>query len=788
MKKNLLLFICAFFLITHSRANTYVVLNNLSNGLGSLRSAINDANNHLGTDTITFNIPDGAVSSRTITLGSHLPALEDKVIIDASTQNKGAYFGSSYTKIQLTNSVSLTEAFDIEADSCEIYGFFINNFVQGITVNYPYAKIGAVNKGNVIYKCTQASIYVFSTDHVVIISNLIGVDTSQNVASGTYGHGIELVNCYAIAVGGHSSSSANVISGNNYGIRFDNSAFCDVNGNFIGTDASGNISRPNNYGIRGTGLNTSLDIGGDSVFERNIISGNTLAGIYGSFADCTFRGNYIGVKTNGIEGLGNGTQGIYFSFGSIGNLIGGEGDLEGNIIAYNGQEAIYFINATCSENSIRRNATFCNSQTSGNGGLKLSNGNEDINPPTLTIANSVGVNGITYSFGIVDIFLDDDCSFCEGKTIVGSVTANSSGYFSYSGGLSGKITATVTDTAGNTSEFAECIVPDNIACMLTQFISSSATLCTEIAISFIDQTVSAPGTSIVSWEWNFGDGNFSSEQFPTHQFSIAGSYTVTLVTTNDANCSDSISKIIFLGSPPVASFMAPAGACQNSPVIFTDQSLPGGGATISTWNWELGDGNNSSAQNPTHTYTSTGTFEISLTVKNSNGCYDTYTYLLQILEPPIASFTYSSVGLKVYFTNTSLVNEKVSYKWNFGDQGTSSNEAPSHTYNIDGLYNVCLVVYDSVCTISDTTCSILDLLTGIKDVNTNKISISPNPVNSTLLVSEFRSTETTEITIYDAVGRKIIYLPSNQLKTTSNISIDVSEFMEGIYFIYVKED
>lgn len=784
MKLRLLITLFSSVFIVHSSvANTYFVVNNLNNGGGSLRAAINDANNHAGRDTIAFNISDGSVASRTIILNTALPSLDETTDIDATSQSKGDPFGISLAMIQLTTQTTgIAQGLDVEADSCEIYGFFINNFDVGILANAAYLRIGSVSHGNVIFDCTTACININVTDHAIIISNLIGVDTAGALPVGVVGDGIQVNNSYKVTIGGHSSEAANVISGNSYGIRFDDSAYSSVVGNLIGTNTAGTVARPNSYGIRGTGINTGIEIGGDSAYERNIISGNSLVGIYGAFGTTTITNNYIGLAADGFTALGNGTQGIYLTLGSIDNVIGGDGIADPNVIAYNSKEAIYFQNSTCLNNTIRRNSVYCNSQTSGSGGFNFNNGNNDLTPPALVIASTSGVSGTTYPNGLVDIYGDDDCSHCEGKTWIGSVTASNTGVFVLNASLPASITATITDTAGNTSEFSSCVNTTNTACVAAQFSIEPTAVCTGTTSTFVDESVPAAGTSLTSWSWNFGDGFTSTLQSPTHQYGTTGTFTITLIVTNNEGCSDTTTKTITAAVPPIAAFSSIDESCVGVAVSFTDESTAGSGANLTNWQWQFGDGFLGSGQHPTHSYGLPGTYTVTLTATNSNGCTDDATATINIYDQPAAGFTYSQSGLIVYFTNTSVSSSQSTYSWSFGDGAVSNAESPYHAYSTFGVYNVCLTVFDSICSTTDSVCQIVDLPTQVNNLQNNGIEVFPTPANDQLIISG--AINNANISLVNSLGQEVF--SAEGIFTTSTYTLNTQSLANGEYILLIR--
>ena len=149
--------------------------------------------------------------------------------------------------------------------------------------------------------------------------------------------------------------------------------------------------------------------------------------------------------------------------------------------------------------------------------------------------------------------------------------------------------------------------------------------CTDLSCDFTDASTDSDG-SITDWEWDFGDGSSSTAQNPGHVFAAAGTYSVTLMVTDDQGDSDSITKDVSVSepggnAPPAASFTS---ACTLLSCDFTDTSTDSDG-TIVSWDWDFGDGNTSTEQNPSHTYAAASTYTVSLAVTDNEGDSDTAT-------------------------------------------------------------------------------------------------------------------------------------------------------------------
>lgn len=145
--------------------------------------------------------------------------------------------------------------------------------------------------------------------------------------------------------------------------------------------------------------------------------------------------------------------------------------------------------------------------------------------------------------------------------------------------------------------------------------------CEDFTADFYDSTLVANGT-IVSWLWDFGDGNYSYAQNPTHTYIDDGSYYVGLTVTSTYGCvfSDSLLYPVVVYPKPVAGFVPspPTVSIFTPEIEFLDSSQ---GAMY--WEWDFGDFGSSILQEPTHTYADTGQYDVTQIVINQYGCRDT---------------------------------------------------------------------------------------------------------------------------------------------------------------------
>ncbi len=141
-----------------------------------------------------------------------------------------------------------------------------------------------------------------------------------------------------------------------------------------------------------------------------------------------------------------------------------------------------------------------------------------------------------------------------------------------------------------------------------------------LTVSFTDLSSGSP----TSWDWTFGDGGTDTVQHPSHEYTAANSYTVSLTAAN-AQGQDTETKPDYISvtqpGAPVADFSGnPTSGPPPLTVYFTD--LSSGSPT--SWDWTFGDGGTDTAQHPTHEYTAADTYTVSLQACNASGC-DTET-------------------------------------------------------------------------------------------------------------------------------------------------------------------
>jgi PKD repeat protein len=212
-------------------------------------------------------------------------------------------------------------------------------------------------------------------------------------------------------------------------------------------------------------------------------------------------------------------------------------------------------------------------------------------------------------------------------------------------------------------------------------------------VQFTDRSTNTPTV----WLWDFGDGTTSDAQHPLHTYATDGTYTVGLTVCNEFGFDETVRAdavvVTGVGGPVTAAGDADVySGTVPLTVQFTDRSS--GGPTA--WCWSFGDGNISNEQHPAHVYTEEGNYSVSLIVRNATyedictleNQITVWTGLTATFE---ANVTSGVSPLTVAFRDLSTGGPE-SWLWAFGDNATSTEQHPTHTYTAAGAYTVNLTV------------------------------------------------------------------------------------------------
>lgn len=237
---------------------------------------------------------------------------------------------------------------------------------------------------------------------------------------------------------------------------------------------------------------------------------------------------------------------------------------------------------------------------------------------------------------------------------------------------------------------------------------SYTSICANSTTIFTNSSTISVG-NITSWQWNFGDPNsgINNTSFlanPTHIYTQPGSYQVTLTVMGSNGCTSSTSQTISIKPVPVANFTA-TNVCEGLITNFTDQST----GNITNWSWNFG--NNSAIntfQNPIYTYLNSGSYNVVLTVTNSDGCSSKDSNIVTVYPKPIVNFISQNVcfnsPINFIDSSTTPLGSLTNWVWDLGNSSTLiTTQNVNYLYPTIGTYNVILTVTNSFgCTASFT--------------------------------------------------------------------------------------
>ncbi len=486
-------------------------------GAGTLRSIIEQVDSDSTPDTIDFNLPGSA--PYVIQPTSELPQITNSVTIDGTSQPgysgapivelNGSQAGGGSDGLQLdADNITVqglvinqfsNNGIEIEGGNGDlIQGNYIGtdatgtvgmgNGDDGITIdttsNDTIGGTTAETRNIISANDAKGIHFIFGTNSgIVVEGNDIGTDVTGTQPLGNGANGIDMfANASDNTIGGTAAGAGNVIAANNgQGIEVFGGGSPDnlIQGNFIGTNAAGTAALGN--------AQWGMNIGSTETILDNVISANSSGGIQAYASGTVVQGNDIGTDVTGTQDLGNDGPGVEDSGSDI--QVGGLGPGQGNVIAFNGPsvfggEAGVVVDYGQTSDSILSNSIFANSRlgidlnndgvTPNHPGGPVSGANYDQNYPVLshalTFQGSTIIIGTlnsaadsTYTIQFFDNPTADPSGYGQGQTLIGTttVTTDASGNASFQASFSATvnagdaISATATDSSGDTSEFAQ---------------------------------------------------------------------------------------------------------------------------------------------------------------------------------------------------------------------------------------------------------------------------------------------------------------------------------------------
>ena len=306
--------------------------------------------------------------------------------------------------------------------------------------------------------------------------------------------------------------------------------------------------------------------------------------------------------------------------------------------------------------------------------------------------------------------------------------------------------ATNNTTSGCSGSLSGEIVVE--ATPVPSFVADITTDCAPASVNFIN-------TSPVgeTFNWIFGNGEtFSGQNPPSQIYSSAGSYNVSLTMTTANGCTGAFTELGYINVEDLLiGFDAdPTGGCDPLTVAFTDtSSSPNPANPINSWEWDFGNGNSFSGENPPEQTYSIGLYDISLTVETVSGCTGTLSLSEHITVGDLLSVDFSvdttqnCVKRDFAFTSSIETNpsnpdsSEISYFWDFTD-GSSTEANPMYQFTTDtGYFDVLLVVDYRGCKDSLQIDSLIYIFAPISEFEPDNILFcNPNSLPVTVDVSD----------------------------------------------------
>ncbi len=266
-------------------------------------------------------------------------------------------------------------------------------------------------------------------------------------------------------------------------------------------------------------------------------------------------------------------------------------------------------------------------------------------------------------------------------------------FYTTPGNYTVKLIATSTETCQDSISKTITILTPPVA----DFTIPSDSICVGQELNF----TSATTTNILNCFWDFGDGNFSNACNANHAYENIGSFIVTLILADNNNCRDTTQRLVSVSPVPQPMFdFITDQDCSPILVSFNNTSI-----LSESYEWDFGDGTTSALTNPTHTYSLGGNYTVRLTAINGH-CSEIIEENLVINATPDANIItpLGQTGCSEFVApfTSSPTGGSFRATWNFGDGINSFMADPTHTYTIPGIYEVSLIVEDTLSGCIDT--------------------------------------------------------------------------------------
>ncbi len=326
-----------------------------------------------------------------------------------------------------------------------------------------------------------------------------------------------------------------------------------------------------------------------------------------------------------------------------------------------------------------------------------------------------------------------------------------------------------------------------------------------LEIGWISWNTLPLNTSVVSTQWDFGDGGTAtSNGYAAHIYAAAGHYNVCQTIQTNTGCTSTYCDTLTIGNGVCAAGFGWSWVT-NCAYHFSDSSYAAAG--VARYFWDFGDGTTSTSAQPIHMFPGNDNYTVCLTITTNDSCQNTICREVICGNSGFCSASYSyaadpSGNYTLLLTNESL-GSGLSYFWDFGDGGTSTQAYPTHVYNSAGTYRVCLLVTGpGGCTSS--YCEDLAVLfrlgqpfsihvqtppTGVSPEAGSEASLAlyPNPAGDRVtLVLQLVKPAQAHVRVLDMQGRVVQAQALGLVSASTHTeALDLSGLPQGLYFVEV---
>lgn len=287
--------------------------------------------------------------------------------------------------------------------------------------------------------------------------------------------------------------------------------------------------------------------------------------------------------------------------------------------------------------------------------------------------------------------------------------------------------------------------------------SAASQVCASVPVTFTDESI-ASMEGVSKWYWEFGDGEVSQEQNPTHTFTAPGVYIVKLRVSNDVSCiSDLIQKEIRVIPFSEATFTYSEPNCDNNTVLFT-ATAKSNQPDIEKWIWDFGDNTplRELTQNVpvSHTFAKVGSYSVKLTVINGNGCERIFTDVVKVFSPSLTMGPGVTIIEGGQVPLEPLVDgNNLTYKW-VPSSGLNRDDIrnPIASPNVNTTYTL-TITSEEGCTISDFI-----TVTVVQDLPIpNTFTPNGDGVNDLWEIENLSTNPLVEVHVFNRYGEVLFY-------------------------------